>query len=279
MGDDPSEEGHGRGDLRPALERALRAAGLDVALLDVDDLAPLDELHALGRRGSVALAGLAGVAPGERVLDVGAGLGGPARLLAARYGATVTACDLSPELCDAAAWLNAATGLADRVHVVRADALALPFADGAFDVVWTQHVQMNVADKARFAGELGRVLRPGGRLAFLDVLAGPRQPIHLPVPWADTADESALVTPAEWRAVLAGVGLRVDVVEDLTAAASRFFARAMERPQQPLGAYLVVPELARKVASMARNLAEDRLRVVQGVCVRAGTLGGCASPP
>jgi SAM-dependent methyltransferase len=267
------------GDLRPALAAGLRAAGLEPGPVDVDDLAGLDELHALGRRGTFALATLAGIARGERVLDVGAGLGGPARLLASAFGADVTACDRSPELCDAAVFLNEATRLTGFVRVVRGDALALPFADGSFDLVWTQHVQMNVADKPRLAAELARVLRPGGRLAFQDVLAGPRQPIRLPVPWADDAGESALATPDEWRAALAGAGLRLDAYEDQTAAAARFYARAAERPPRPLGAHLVVPDLPRKVRNMARNLAEDRLRVAQGVCARAGRLGACASPP
>src|SRR5437764_6910555 len=134
-------------DLVDLLIDALRQAGLDPDNLAVDDLAALDEFHALGRAATVALADLAQVGPEDRVLDVGAGIGGPARFLSSRYGAHVTALDATPRFCRAAGLLVRGTGLADRVEIVGGDALAMPFADARFDLVWTQAVSQNIADK------------------------------------------------------------------------------------------------------------------------------------
>ena len=134
------------------------------------------------------------------MLDLGAGLAGPARLLAHDLGAEVVAVDLAAEYCEIAEWLNEATGLSDRITVIGADALDLPFGEVSFDVVWSQHAQMNVADKQRLYSEARRVLKDGGRLALWDALAEPVEPIHYPVPWADTPELSFLATGDEMLA-------------------------------------------------------------------------------
>ncbi len=184
------------------LEDALRQAGLDPDALDVDDLTALDEFHARGRAATVALAELAGVRGGERVLDVGAGIGGPARFLAARYGADVTALDATRRFSAACERLTRSARLADRVHTVCGDALALPFPDASFDIAWTQALAQNIAAKERLVAELVRVVRPGGRVAMFELLAGPGGPIHFPVPWADRPDQSWLITATELRDLL-----------------------------------------------------------------------------
>lgn len=162
----------------------------------MDDLAALHEFHALGLAASPALAELAHVQPNERVLDVGAGLGGPARFLAARYGARVTALDATARFCRAAVLLTRAAGLADRVEIVCGDAFAQPFADHSFDLAWTQAVIQNIGDKPPLIAELARVVRPRGRVALFEVVAGPAGPLEFPVPWGDReeaelADHSA----------------------------------------------------------------------------------------
>ena len=119
-----------------------------------------------------ALAEAAAITSTDEVLDVGCGIGGPARFLATKFGCKVTGIDLTPEFIDVARDLNARVGLGDTIDLRVADALDLPFPDASFDVVWTQHVSMNIADKPGLYAELGRVLRPGGRLAFFDVVAG-----------------------------------------------------------------------------------------------------------
>jgi SAM-dependent methyltransferase len=254
------------------LARALTDSGLDPHALDVDDLAPLDEFHALGRAATVALADLAGVGPGQRVLDVGAGIGGPARVLAAHYGAQVTALDATPRFCRAAEMLTRATGLSDRVEVVCGDALALPSAEGTFDLVWTQAVSQNIADKQRFVSEMARVLKPGGHVALFEVLRGPGGPLEFPVPWADSAEQSWLVSPSELRGLLERAPLELvtwNMGEQVTAAIVDASSRVKRTPGgAQLGLHLLMPDFQARMAGLARNVAEEKITLVQAVARR-----------
>ena len=135
-----------------------------------------DHFHSGGKAATVRLARLFGARPGLRVLDVGGGLGGPARTLAVEYGCDVTVVDLTESYVHAARVLTARLGLGERVRHEVGDALALPYPDGAFDVVWTQNSGMNIADKRRLYEGFHRVLRPGGLLALQEPMAGPVQP-------------------------------------------------------------------------------------------------------
>lgn len=256
-----------RGGLLESVLQAIREAGHDPDALDPDALAPAEEFHTLGRAATVALAMAAGVGATDHVLDVGSGLGGPARLLARRYGCRVTGIDLTPELCEVAVDLTSRVGLAGQVEIRHGDALALPFDDASFDVVWTQHASMNIEDKRRLFAGLRRVVRPGGRLAFFDVLAGQVQPIHFPVPWADDASLSFLATVDETLAVLAEVGFSVRVWDDVTNAAQASFRRSVDAPSgpAPLGLHLLIANLPAKLGNLARNLDEGRVVVIRGV--------------
>ena len=269
------EAQYSRGDLRSRIENALRAAGKNPGRLSLDDLAPLDEFHLLGRSATRALADLAGITPHDRILDIGAGIGGPARLLAHSYGSQITTVDLTAEYCAIAEWLNNATGLSDRITVVHADALDLPFADASFDVVWSQHAQMNVADKQRLYSEARRVLKDGGRLALWDALAGPIQPTHFPVPWADTADLSFLATSDELRTLLEAAGFKVAAWSDLTEQAAQFLRTAVQflhsvasSPASPLGLQVYVPDFPTRAANLLANLEQSRTRMIQALLVR-----------
>jgi SAM-dependent methyltransferase len=157
---------------RHNIERALTAAGKDLGDLRPADLGTLEDFHTLGRIATGQLAELARVTSDDRVLDAGSGIGGTARFLAGQYDCTVTAIDLTEEYCETARWLNGLVGLDGKISVRQGDVTNLPFGDAAFDVVVSQHVQMNVAGKARLYAEARRVLRPGGRLAIWDVTAG-----------------------------------------------------------------------------------------------------------
>jgi SAM-dependent methyltransferase len=174
-----------------------------------------DQLHVRGAEATVELAELAALRRGERVLDVGAGLGGPARFLAEGFGVDVTGVDLTAAFVARAEELTRDTGLADRVRFVRADATALPFADGSFDVAWTQHAAMNIADKPALYAELRRTAR---RLALYDAIAGEGGPPEYPLPWAPRAELSFLVTEDELRTLLAEAGFRPTAVRDTTEA-------------------------------------------------------------
>jgi MPBQ/MSBQ methyltransferase len=265
---------HGVPDLARNLLGALEAAGHDLDRLSPEILAPIDQFHTTGRAATRELAQLAGLPAGTRVLDVGGGIGGPARTLATEFDCEVTVLDLTAAYCQAAGVLTRRLGLSDRVTFCRGDALAAPFADASFDAVWTQHSSMNVPDKERLYREIHRVLRPGGRLALHEIMAGPNQPVHFPVPWAREPTISFLRPPAEIRALLHDVGfVEVDWV-DTTARSLAWFQAWSSRPgpadgSAPLGLHLLLgPDFPTMGRNQVRNLEEDRIAIVQAVLER-----------
>jgi SAM-dependent methyltransferase len=254
---------------RSNIEHALAAAGKPVEALRASDLAPLEDFHSLGRLATAALVELAQISASDRVLDAGAGIGGTARLIAGERGARVTAVDLTPEYCDVAVWLNAAVGLGELIEVRSADVTDLPFDDGTFDVVMSQHVQMNIADKRRLYAEARRVLAPGGRLALWDVTAGEDGPLHLPVPWATSPEHSHLVTPDQLAALLGEAGFTATHFNDRTDPAEKAMRAFLAGERPPLGLHVFVPDFPVKAANLVRNLAENRARLIQAVLRRS----------
>lgn len=242
------------GDLRRRLLDALAAADLRPDRLSHDDLAPVDEFHIGGRAATEALLEVAGLPPGGHVLDVGCGMGGPARYLAAARGHPVTGVDVTEEYVAAALALTRLLGLADRVRFVGASALHLPFRDATFDAAVQLHVGMNVADKGALFAEVRRVLRPGGPFAVYDVMGAPGADVHLPVPWASRPEDSHLATQQTYVRLLEDAGFRVRHVRDRRLSAVEFFAglRARAGPPPPIGLHLVLgPEGSVKLANTA----------------------------
>jgi len=257
----------GREHLAEAILDALGARGTDLDALTVDALAPVDQFHGGGKPVTVRLARLAGLGPGTRVLDVGGGFGGPARTLAVEFGCDVTVIDLTASYVRAARVLTARMRLDDRVRHQVGDALALPFPDGAFDVVWTQNSGMNIADKERLYAGFHRVLRAGGLLALQEPMAGPWGPLVYPVMWARDASASFLRPPADMRVAIEGAGFRVRAWDDVTAATAGPVTGAAVPPHsiQRLVMGDAIDEIIR---AGHRNREEERLVSIQAVFER-----------
>jgi len=267
---------YGESDIRHRLDAALTAAGLGDRLLSPADLAPLDQFHTRGLAATVELAEACGIAPGAHVIDVGSGLGGPSRYLATKFDCRVEGVDLSPAFVEAATYLAERANLSSKVSYRCADALSLPYGEGSFDIAWTQHVAMNIADRARLYSEVHRVVRPGGRFAIYDVVAGNGEPVHFPVPWSRTAATSFLLTPEAMKSALETAGFKIAVWSDRTEAAVSWFAeqrksRAQAAPTPPpvLGLHIAMgadfPALS---ANLGRNLTEGRVGLIQAIVER-----------
>ena len=265
---------YGRPNLMADVLAALRFAGKDPARLSPDDLSPLDEFHVRGREATLELARAAGIDGTMSVLDAGSGIGGPSRRLAQELGCRVQGIDLSDDYVAVATFLAARVGLSHLARYRQGDVQALPFRDGSFDVVWTQHVGMNVANKPAFYRELHRVAKPGGVLALYDVLAGTGGPVVFPVPWARDPETSFLASQAELRAILAASGFIVERWRDTSLEGRAWFARlaaALERGElAALGLHVLLgPIFTTMARNLGRNLEDGRVAVVEVVGRRA----------
>nr|WP_294508461.1 methyltransferase domain-containing protein [uncultured Rhodopila sp.] len=243
---------------------ALKREGIPIDRLTIDDLAAVDEFHSRGRRGTEELARMLAPLPSDHVIDIGSGIGGPARYLAATFGCRVTGVDLTPAFVAAATGLTKLVSLSDRADFRAGSALALPFPDASFDRAWSQNVAMNIADRPGFYAEMRRVLKPAGRLAIQEVAQGPGGDLMLPVMWASRPDLSFLRPPEETRALLEAAGFAVLEWEDKSAAALAEAAAERERLRaggavSQLGIHVIVgPSAREKMRNGQRNQEERR---------------------
>jgi SAM-dependent methyltransferase len=260
---------YARHDLAESIFNALRQTGKDLDALTMDDLAPVDHLHVRGKQSTIELAKLAAIGAGQRILDVGGGLGGPARTLATLFGCDVTVVDLTEEYCRVGEMLTARVGLSDRVRHRYGNALALPFPDSSFDRVWTQHSTMNIEDKATIYAEFRRVLRHDGRYALHEIMQGETTPIHFPVPWARDPAISFLQPPQTQRGLIEAAGFSNLQWLDETANARDWYDKRLQHASAglpPLGVHLILGEdIVAMSRNQIRNLNENRIAIVQGV--------------
>jgi sarcosine/dimethylglycine N-methyltransferase len=252
--------------LTERLKAALTALGPEEQRFTPQQLGGLDQFHTRGLAATAQLAELVGITADMSVLDIGSGVGGPARYLAATYGCRVTGVDLSEPFVDAARYLTERTGQSGQVSFQTASALELPFDDGWFDVVLLQHVAMNVADRPRLYREIRRVLKAGGRFATFDVVLLGGEP-HYPVPWARTPGTSFLLSAAATREVIEPTGFRTLAWQDDTQAAKAWFAqvRASGPPPSLNLGVVMGPGFVEASANLGRDLMEGRLGILTAV--------------
>ena len=264
------EKYYGFGGIMQKIEAGLSLDGEDASSLRVDDLAPIDEFHTRGRESTLEVAGLANLKASDLVLDVGCGLGGTARYLADRYMCNVVGIDLTEEYISVGRKLTERIGLSDRVELSHGSALELPFEDKRFDIVWTEHVQMHIADKNRFYAEIARVLKRGGRLLFHDIFRGHGGSPLYPTPWAEDESISTLATETEVRSIIEQVGLEIDQWFEKVQASIEFCKMKVAQIESdgppPIGTHLLMGDNAKdKLQNYLRNLSEDRVSVAMGM--------------
>lgn len=260
---------YAHGSLVDAISAALAKMGKSTDAVTIDDLGPADEFHIGGREATLDFIGQLGLSADDAVLDVGCGLGGPARVVADRFGCRVTGIDLTPDYISAALAMSGWVGLSGHVAFDEGSALDLPYADGSFEGAYMLHVGMNIADKARLAREVARVLAPGGVFGVYDVMLTDDADLVYPVPWAATPETSAVATPDGYKAALMAAGFEIVAERNRRGFALDFFHKMRARAEAaggppPLGLHIVMgPDAPTKIANMIANIEAGRIAPVE----------------
>jgi SAM-dependent methyltransferase len=261
---------YGNAGIAERILAAVKAANGGDAPVTVEALSVLDHFHGRGIVATKELVELLKPRPGEHILDIGSGIGGPARWFAAHCGVHVTGVDLTPEFCAAAEALNRATGLADQVTIKNGSALALPVPSNAFDRAYSQNVIMNIADKRGFYREAFRALRPGALLALSNLCLGNGGAVVYPVPWAETAATSFLVPAEEMESEIRGAGFEIVSFRDTSAEILPAQRRNRERLEREglgtLGTHLIMGErLLQMQVNSSRNLEDGKVATIEAL--------------
>ena len=252
-----------------AISEALEKAGLGNIKPSLQDLAPLDHFHSRGMAATEDLSKALEISSDSKLLDIGSGLGGPARYFASKFGCTVTGIDLTRSYVDAAKYLTERTGLDDKVTFDCGDALALPYADNTFDIAVTQHVAMNIENRELFYSEAFRVLKSGGQFALYDVTAGAGEEPYFPVPWADSTATSFLKPPQDLREILEHQGFEITTWLDRSDTAIAWFnelsakqANAGANNTSALGLNIIIgSDFGARAFNLNRSLQEKKVSI------------------
>ena len=257
------------------LQLALTETGFENGSVPIEKLAMLDQFHALGLQATTELAALCNISSITKVLDVGSGLGGPSRYLAKTFNCHVTGVDLSPEFVEASRYLTTRTGLDSNVQYAVANAVKMPFEDETFDLAWTQHVAMNIEDRAALYTEIKRVLKPGSKFAIFDIMQGEGGEITYPMPWAATKETSFLLGFEEMKDVLLKTGFEIIHWKDKTAEALAWMTQQtsqanLQTSLPPLSLPAIMgKEFMIAGANIVPNLKEGRGGLLQAIVMRS----------
>lgn len=279
MGPEPAISDHyEQADLAVRIEQGVIASGRATSDIGVEGLAPADEFHVGGLPATEIVLSRLGLGGDMNVLDIGSGLGGPARFCAQNYGCRVTGIDLTASYVDAARVLTSWVGLSDRVSFLQMSALDLsPEGTGGverFDAAYLLHVGMNIADKTELFDVIGGVLRPGAGLAIYDLMKIDRGDLAYPMPWATTSASSFVETQASYEASLVSAGFELVSVADRSEVAAAFLeaTRAQQASADgppPLGLHLAMgPDIGTKVANLTAALEAQIVAPIEIVARR-----------
>lgn len=256
---------------------ALAAAGLNIDRLNPDELAPVDEFHIGGRQATVDLATELELRPGLRLLDVGSGIGGPARYFAHAHGCEMVGIDLTEAFVRVATDLTRRAGLSAKARFHQGSALDLPFEAASFDGATLIHVGMNIEDKARLFANVRHVLRPGGVFGIFDLMRTAEGALEFPVPWSNRPETSFVAEPTAYRAQLEAAGFAVLKERNRRDFALAFFremrakaeaAKASGKPM--LSTQLIMgPEFPQKMKNAMNAVEAGIIAPVELIC-RAG---------
>jgi SAM-dependent methyltransferase len=261
----------GTGDVYSRIIDAMKAAGIDPETVTVEQLAPVDHFHARGFPATIELADALPIKAGQQLVDIGCGIGGPARYLAQRFGCKVNGLDITAPFVEAGNKLTALVGMQDSVTIEHGDGQKLPYADTTFDGGYAQHVTMNVPDRGAFFDEAFRVLKPGAFFALTEHGLGARGDPHHPLPWSEDGSGAYLMRPQDTVAILKKSGFSDIQVTDTGEKYLRGYLRAIELAQMGeapvFGTHILLGKLAPQIIrNAARNIEEGRTHPVQIIC-------------
>lgn len=261
----------GSGDIYSLIISALEKMSKPIDALTMEDLAPVDHYHARGLPATIELADRLPFKANQHIVDIGCGLGGPARYIAKRFQCKVSGVDITEAFVEAANKLTALLHMEDQVQIALGDGQRLPYADALFDGGYTQHVTMSVADRPRFFSEAYRVLKPGAFFALTEHGLGPKGNPYYPLPWSEDGSGAYLVTPSQTRVFLEAAGFEDILIEDTGPKYVAAYKTVMEKADKgvlpPLGIHLLMGNTApQKTRNSARNIEEGRTCPIQVVC-------------
>lgn len=257
------------GDLLASIERGLMALGKSSETVTLDDLAAVDEFHIGGRQASLEFLDQMDLATDQQFLDIGCGLGGPARFIADHYGCRVTGVDLTEEYITTGRALCDWTDLSHRVSLQQGSALDMPLPDASFDKAGMMHVGMNIEDKSGLCSEIHRLLRPGGRFGIYDVMRTGEGDLDFPMPWSSVPETSFVRGPEVYKAALRSAGFTIKAERNRRDFALAFFEKQKARAAAaggppPLSLHVVMGEsTGEKLGNLVANIIADRVAPIE----------------
>ena len=259
-----------RENIYETIVKRLHEQGVEKNKITREHISSVDEFHIKGAEVSLEMAKEAELSKELKVLDVGCGIGGPARMIADVFGCSVTGVDLTNEFIRTASLLSQLVGLSGKTEFMTADATELPFEDNIFDVVWTQHAQMNIEEKEKLYSEIHRVLKREGRFIYYDIFSSENEDLKFPLPWADDSSISFLIELNDFGRLMKETGFKELLRKERTSDSIDFFETVFENNKKEgspkIGLNIFMTEqTSLKLSNLLNNLSENKLKVQSGI--------------